>query len=137
MHEVNLEQDVNFRILKQKNFRSERNPLSELECEKMNKVMSSLRTDSERDSKVAIRKVILLSDSESCPVPPDLIALKFDWDDLLQTWEDLHFDWNAVTDVIVSEALDSARVRPNPSDPQIFISLPYIDFDGKVLISKL
>ena len=96
MHEFYLEQDVNFRILKQKNFRSERNSLSEQECEKMNKVISSLRTDSERDSKVAIRKVILLSDSESCTVAPDLIDLKFDWDVLLQTWEDLHFDWNAV-----------------------------------------
>lgn len=103
----------------------------------MKKVVSSLRTDSEGDSKVAMRKVILLSDSESCTVAPDLIDLKFDWDDLLQTWEDLHFDWNAVTDVIVSEALDPARVQPDPSGPQIFISLPYIDIDGKVLIFKL
>ena len=85
---------------------------------------------------MANRTVILLSDSQSCTVNSDLIDLKFDWDDLLQTWEDLHFDWNAVTDIIVSKALDPVRVQPDPSSPQIFISLPYIDIDGKVLIFK-
>ena len=128
--------NINFRILRQKKFRSERNSLSEQECQKINKVLSSLRTDSEGDLKVANRTVILLSDSQSCTVNSDLIDLKFDWDDLLQTWEDLHFDWNAVTDIIVSKALDPVRVQPDPSSPQIFISLPYIDIDGKVLIFK-